>query len=191
MTHHRALFVSDVHVGARASQGARFRAWLERNRADVTYVIGDLFDGAHALRAPDLVETIKVLARAPGRIVYVPGNHDALFRRLAGVYGRLEICARATHTALNGRRLLVLHGDEFDGSLRYGLPTLGSIVDSYARRIFPARRIEAATQAVNRWATGGAKLGERLGAAAREGEFTPKAIFGAIVDHILGRVKSP
>ena len=157
MPHARALFVSDVHIGARASQTARLRAFLKTNTADVLYIVGDLFDGPHAIRAPDLFETIRALARAP-HVVYLPGNHDPWLRAFAGVYGRVEICARATHIAADGRRYVVMHGDAFDHSLRGPLPWLGS----YARYIAP----HAAMRAVNRLATGG-KLAERLSAIAR------------------------
>lgn len=157
MPHARALFVSDVHIGARASQTARLRAFLEANTADVLYIVGDLFDGPHAIRAPDLAITLRCLARAP-RIIYAPGNHDALLLRFVGQFGHVEICAQAIHTAADGRRYVVTHGDEFDGSLRWPLPALGSLVRGLAPH--------AATRAVNRLATGG-KLAERLSAIAR------------------------
>jgi UDP-2,3-diacylglucosamine pyrophosphatase LpxH len=160
VTPRRAVFVSDAHIGARASKAARFRAFLEANPADALYIVGDLFDGLHALRAPDLAETLRALARAP-RVVFIPGNHDELFRRFVGVFGRLEICARATHVGGDGRRYVVTHGDEFDGSLRGPLPWLGS----YARYVAP----RAATRAANRLATGG-RLAAKLSALARSHE---------------------
>jgi UDP-2,3-diacylglucosamine pyrophosphatase LpxH len=153
----RAAFVSDVHLGARASQSGRFRSFLANNPADVLYIVGDLFDGLHALRASDLVETLRAIARAP-RIVFIPGNHDDLFRQFVGSFGRLEICARATHVAANDQHYIVMHGHEFDGSLRGPLPWLGS----YARYVAPV----AAMRAVNRLATWG-RLATKLSALVR------------------------
>jgi UDP-2,3-diacylglucosamine pyrophosphatase LpxH len=157
VNHWRALFISDVHNGARGSKGARLRAFLANNPADVLYLVGDLFDGLQALRAPDLVETLRALARAP-HIVFIPGNHDDLFRQFVGSFGRLAICARATHVAADDRRYVVMHGHEFDGLLRGPLPWLGS----YARYVAPA----AAMRAVNRLATGG-RLATKLSALVR------------------------
>ncbi|WP_129794509.1 UDP-2,3-diacylglucosamine diphosphatase, partial [Sphingosinicella sp. CPCC 101087] len=49
------------------------------------------------------------------RVIYVPGNHDEMFRQFAGLnFGGVEIRRKAIHTTADGRRLLVLHGDEFD-----------------------------------------------------------------------------
>jgi UDP-2,3-diacylglucosamine pyrophosphatase LpxH len=53
------------------------------------------------------------------RVVYVPGNHDEDLRALVGVrFGNIEVHRRAVHTTRTGRRLLVLHGDEFDAVLK-------------------------------------------------------------------------
>ena len=49
------------------------------------------------------------------RIVYIPGNHDDDLRALAGVrFGNIDVALRDVHVTATGRRLLVLHGDEFD-----------------------------------------------------------------------------
>ena len=157
MPHWRAIFVSDIHIGAKASRGSRFRGWLAKNTADVLYIVGDLFDGLHAIHAHDLIETLREIGRFP-RIVYVPGNHDAIFRRFVGAFGHVEIRKQITHVAKDGKRYLLTHGDQFDGSLRGPLlPWLGS----YARYITPS----IATRAVNRMATGG-KLDDLLSGEA-------------------------
>jgi UDP-2,3-diacylglucosamine pyrophosphatase LpxH len=54
------------------------------------------------------------------RVVYVPGNHDELFRDYCGLnFGGVEIAAEAIHVTADGRQLLILHGDEFDGVVMY------------------------------------------------------------------------
>ncbi|KAK0339607.1 hypothetical protein LTR94_033848, partial [Friedmanniomyces endolithicus] len=48
-------------------------------------------------------------------MVYIPGNHDEMFRQFAGLdFGGIKIRRKAVHETADGRRLLVLHGDEFD-----------------------------------------------------------------------------
>jgi UDP-2,3-diacylglucosamine pyrophosphatase LpxH len=52
-------------------------------------------------------------------VIYVPGNHDEVFRDYAGLrFGNVSIRREALHTTAGGRRLLVLHGDEFDGVVK-------------------------------------------------------------------------
>jgi len=54
-------------------------------------------------------------AKRGTRVIYIPGNHDELFRQFAGMnFGGVEIRKKAIHETADGRRLLVLHGDEFD-----------------------------------------------------------------------------
>ena len=63
----------------------------------------------------DVVWRILKRAKRGTRIVYIPGNHDEMFRQFAGLdFGGVAIRAQAVHETADGRRLLVLHGDEFD-----------------------------------------------------------------------------
>ena len=63
------------------------------------------------------------------RVVYVPGNHDRPFRDHDGlVLGNVEMRREVVHETADGRRFLVLHGDEFDAIVRASplLESLGS-----------------------------------------------------------------
>ena len=54
-------------------------------------------------------------AKRGTRVIYIPGNHDEIFRQFSGLnFGGVEIRRKAIHETTDGRRLLVLHGDEFD-----------------------------------------------------------------------------
>jgi len=54
-------------------------------------------------------------AKRGTKVIYVPGNHDEMFRQFAGMnFGGVEIRLRATHTTADGRKLLIVHGDEYD-----------------------------------------------------------------------------
>src|SRR3546814_16523403 len=54
------------------------------------------------------------------RLVYVPGNHDEVLRGYPGMhFGGVEVIKEAIYVAAEGRRLLVIHGDEFDGVVTY------------------------------------------------------------------------
>ena len=50
------------------------------------------------------------------RVVYVPGNHDEFLRDYCGrSIAGIEVVREAIHETAAGLRLLVLHGDQFDG----------------------------------------------------------------------------
>ena len=82
-------------------------------------------------------------------MIFVPGNHDEVFREFDGAtFGNLEIHREYIHQGADGRRMLVLHGDEFDSVVKCSpwLAKLGShIYDvllaanpyiNWARRLF-------------------------------------------------------
>ena len=59
-------------------------------------------------------------ARKGTRVVFIPGNHDEAVRGYCGMsFGAIEIHRDAVHVTAEGRRFLVLHGDEFDVVVRY------------------------------------------------------------------------
>ena len=119
----RTIWVSDLHLGTRASQADRFLDLLRNTESDFLYLVGDIVDG-WALRRRwywpqmhnDVIQKLLRKARKGTQVVYIPGNHDGFARHFTGFrFGGIEIERRHIHTTLDGRRLLVLHGDEFDG----------------------------------------------------------------------------
>ncbi len=139
---YRSLFLSDVHLGAHGCRTGQVLDFLQRNDAETIYLVGDIFDAWRPIRAkwsPEhdaVIHTLMARSRAGTRIVYLPGNHDSIFRRHTGFYfDRIEVVAETVHTAADGRRYLVLHGDCCDAFVsRFNwLPRLGSHLDGAAR----------------------------------------------------------
>ena len=63
-----------------------------------------------------MVQKILRKARKGTRVVYIAGNHDEALRQVLGYsFGDIEICDEAVHTLSDGRQLLVVHGDLYDG----------------------------------------------------------------------------
>ena len=61
-----------------------------------------------------------VLAQKGTRVIYIPGNHDEMFREWLGLeIAGVKLLREAVHEGADGRRFLVIHGDEFDGVIRY------------------------------------------------------------------------
>lgn len=49
------------------------------------------------------------------KVTYVTGNHDEFLRRYSNIdYGNLRLVDETEYETADGRRLLVLHGDQFD-----------------------------------------------------------------------------
>jgi len=133
----RTIFLSDVHLGTRGCKAERLLDFLARHDAGTIYLVGDVVDGWKLRNGwyfpPAHSEVIQVLlARAENgtRVVYVPGNHDEFVRPFVGrTFGSVEVLDRIIHETADGRRLLVLHGDQFDVVLRWArwASVLGSV----------------------------------------------------------------
>ncbi len=121
--HYRALFISDVHLGARGCQAGKLLDFLRYHDADTIYLVGDIVDG-WALKSNwywpqshnDVVQKFLRKARKGARVFYVPGNHDEFLR--GGYYGThfggIDVVEHAVHVGADGRTYLVVHGDHFD-----------------------------------------------------------------------------
>jgi UDP-2,3-diacylglucosamine pyrophosphatase LpxH len=49
-------------------------------------------------------------------VIYLPGNHDeALRKRIGSTFAGVRVLHDAIHETADGRRLLMIHGDAFDG----------------------------------------------------------------------------
>jgi UDP-2,3-diacylglucosamine pyrophosphatase LpxH len=68
----------------------------------------------------DVVQKLLRKVRHGARMTWVPGNHDEFARQFIGLtFGGVEIMRNAIHTAADGKRYLVTHGDEFDVVIRH------------------------------------------------------------------------
>ncbi|RYF40373.1 MAG: UDP-2,3-diacylglucosamine diphosphatase [Comamonadaceae bacterium] len=119
----RSVFISDLHLGTPACQAVALLAFLKEHPSDHLYLVGDIVDGWQLRRRwhwpqahNDVVQKLLRAARKGCRVVYVPGNHDEFARQFAGhSFGGIEVRREAVHTTADGRRLWVIHGDDFDG----------------------------------------------------------------------------
>jgi UDP-2,3-diacylglucosamine pyrophosphatase LpxH len=119
---YRTLFLSDIHLGTRGCQAELLLDFLRHNDADTIYLVGDIIDGwrlksgwywpqAHN----DIVQKFLRQVRKGSRMLYVPGNHDEFARDFIGtVFGGIEVVDLAYHETADGKRLLIVHGDQFD-----------------------------------------------------------------------------
>ena len=152
---YRAVFISDTHLGTRGCRSDFLADFLGRMSCEHLFLVGDIVDGWRLRKSwywdanhDEVVRLILRHARNGAAVTYIPGNHDEVFRawlpsaidphtlEVAGIALRNE----AAHVTADGRKLLVMHGDEFDSVVRYArfLAVLGD--GAYV-----------AALAVNRW----------------------------------------
>lgn len=119
----RTVWISDVHLGTRECAADALLAFLDRHQCDYLYLVGDIVDFWQLRRTPywpqihtDVVRKILSKARGGTIVTLIPGNHDEYLRRFCDLQlGNIMITREAIHRTADGRLLLVLHGDEFDG----------------------------------------------------------------------------
>ncbi len=134
---YRALFLSDIHLAARACRSEDLLSFLKAHDANTIYLVGDVIDFWRLRRGPSwrssqtqAVKELLAKAQNGSRVVYIPGNHDNEMRAFAGAtLGPFEVRLRAVHGTADGRRFLVIHGDEFDAVINKArwLAILGDI----------------------------------------------------------------
>jgi UDP-2,3-diacylglucosamine pyrophosphatase LpxH len=132
----RALFLSDLHLGTRGCQAGFILDFLKHYDVDTIYLVGDIIDGwrlksgwywpqAHN----DVVQKLLKRAHKGAKIIYIPGNHDEFMRAYIGHnFGGIEVQESAVHDGLDGKRYLVIHGDQFDMVVRHA-PWLAHVGD--------------------------------------------------------------
>ena len=123
----RSIFLSDIHLGTRACQADRLVDFLREYEAENLFLVGDIVDFWSMSRSihwtPEqntFVQKILRRARRGERVMFIPGNHDEALREYVGIaFGDIEVVSEHVHTLADGRRFLLLHGDEFDQITRH------------------------------------------------------------------------
>lgn len=123
----RTIWISDTHLGTPGCNAEMLLDFLKTVECDTLFLVGDIIDGWQLRkgwywppRHNDIVRCVLKMAKHGTRVVYVPGNHDEVFRDYVGLhFGGVEIVPEAMHLTADGRTVLVLHGDMFDGVVLY------------------------------------------------------------------------
>jgi UDP-2,3-diacylglucosamine pyrophosphatase LpxH len=124
---YRAIWISDIHLGTRDCKADFLLDFLKHNESEYLYLVGDIVDGWRLRRSwywnqshNDVIQKLLRKARKGTQVYYVPGNHDEWLRDYVDLQlGGVMLVDEALHTTVDGRRLLILHGDAFDGVVRY------------------------------------------------------------------------
>lgn len=119
---YRTVWISDIHLGTKGCNAELLIDFLDNVDSETLYLVGDIIDGWRLKKKfywpathNDIVRRLLKRAKRGTRIIYIPGNHYEMFRQFTGLnFGGIEIRRAAFHDTADGRRLMVLHGDEFD-----------------------------------------------------------------------------
>ncbi|MBY0336407.1 MAG: UDP-2,3-diacylglucosamine diphosphatase [Acetobacteraceae bacterium] len=124
---YRSIFISDVHLGTRGCNAEFLLDFLRQAECSRLYLVGDIVDGWRLRKAwywnesfDEVIRCFLDKAQSGTDVTYIPGNHDEMFREWLGLeIAGVKLAREAVHEAADGRRFLVIHGDEFDGVIRY------------------------------------------------------------------------
>lgn len=121
-THFRSVFISDVHLGTKDSKAAQLNDFLKLHHFDNLYLVGDIFDGwrmrsgIHWKKSFNrIISRVLKLSKNGVPVYYITGNHDEFLRKFAkSRFENIQLMNRIDHLTADGRRLLVIHGDQFE-----------------------------------------------------------------------------
>ncbi|MDN4501892.1 UDP-2,3-diacylglucosamine diphosphatase [Alteromonadaceae bacterium BrNp21-10] len=126
--HYRTLWLSDIHLGSKDCKAEYLLDFLHHSKIDTLYLVGDIVDMwamSKQFMWPEahnrLFHTLVSLPAKGTKVIYLPGNHDEPAQKYDGMlFGDVEIHREYVHTTADGKRLLILHGDQFDQQVCFG-----------------------------------------------------------------------
>ena len=124
---YRTVWISDIHLGTQGCKAEFLLDFLTEVQSETLYLVGDIIDGWRLKKSwywpeshHEVLKQIMKKAEGDTKVIYVPGNHDEFAREFTGnVFGHIQVEYDIIHETADGKRLLVLHGDEFDVVVRH------------------------------------------------------------------------
>lgn len=126
---YRAIFISDVHLGTRGCRADFLADFLASVRCEKMFLVGDIIDGWRLRKSwywdemhDEVVRLLLRHASQGAEVLYIPGNHDEMFRPWLSMQlqlGNVRFADEAVHVTGEGKKLLIIHGDQFDSVVRY------------------------------------------------------------------------
>jgi len=122
MNYYRSVFISDVHLGTKMSQPQALLEFIKTFECERLYLVGDIIDGWAMSKSfywpqehNDVIQKIMRMARKGTLVTYLPGNHDEFLRSFGDHhFGNIILTDTIMHSGLDGKKYIVMHGDQFD-----------------------------------------------------------------------------
>jgi len=136
---YKTICISDFHLGTKDAQADLLNNFLKHHTCENLFLVGDIIDGwkiqqnkwrwkqSHS----NVVRRILGMGKHGVKVTYITGNHDEFIRPFVShvfSLGTMTIANQAQYTDITGRKLLITHGDMFDGITRLA-PWIGFLGD--------------------------------------------------------------
>jgi UDP-2,3-diacylglucosamine pyrophosphatase LpxH len=140
-----ALFISDVHLGARGVESEKLLEVLKKYEPEYLFLVGDIIDGWLLKKRfywkqsyTNVIRKILSYSKNGTKVIYITGNHDEFLRQFPFLeLGNIEI-----HNEYEFRGTFITHGDLYDGVVKLKwLGMLGSV--GYDMAIYFDRKLKS------------------------------------------------
>lgn len=123
---YRSVFISDLHLGTKMCQAEKLLSFLKSFECEHLYLVGDIVDGWALSKSfywpqthNDVIQKLMRKARKGEQVYYLPGNHDEFLRSFGNnQFGNVVLTDSLIHIGLDGKKYLVIHGDQFDAVIK-------------------------------------------------------------------------
>jgi len=113
-----ALFISDVHLGARGVESEKLLEVLKKYKPDYLFLVGDIIDGWLLKKRfywnqsyTNVIRKILSYSKNGTKVIYITGNHDEFLRE----FPLLELGNIEIHDEYEYKGIFLTHGDLYDG----------------------------------------------------------------------------
>ena len=126
--HYKSVWLSDLHLGSKDCKADYLLDMLSKTSCETLYLVGDVID-IWALerrfswpeKHNQVVDALIKKAQSGTKVIYLPGNHDEKVKKYIGMtFAEVEIKQEVIHTTNAGKKMLITHGDVFDGEVCLG-----------------------------------------------------------------------
>ena len=141
----RSIFISDLHLGTPGCKIDYLVNFIKSHECEYLYLVGDIIDGWQLKKKffwnqshNDFIQKVLGKARKGTKVTYVIGNHDEVLRKLDNLeFGNISLVKEAVHTTLKRKKIWVIHGDQFDGVIKYAkwIAIFGDLLYSFLIKI--------------------------------------------------------
>ncbi len=139
----RTLFISDCHIGSDYCNHEKLLKLLSEIECEYLYIVGDFIDGWILSRKfkwhsnyNTILQKILRMSRKGTQVYYVWGNHDDFIEPFTGIYfgENVQVVRETSHVTLNNEKILIIHGDQFDGIVTKNkwIQHIGSVIYDYS-----------------------------------------------------------
>ena len=124
----RSIFLSDIHLGSKGCQSKLLLDFLDKHSCENLFLVGDIIDCwrlSSKLYWPqehsNVFNKFLSMSKEGTKVFFITGNHDDFLRRYQPLQlGNIELTEEYEYQTLKNKKMLIIHGDQFDIVTTYG-----------------------------------------------------------------------